>query len=105
MKSARFDWERGRIIEEERVRVLLIGISCALWAMWLLGRAHEHIPKCKPTTNKPQPRRKSSIKQGIGACINASKKHRALSRSTPPVPRVLDYQRTFGQFAHIQVMQ
>jgi hypothetical protein len=45
------------------------------------------------------------IKQGIGAFINASKKHRALSLSTPPVPRVLDYQRTFGQFAHIHVMQ
>ena len=105
LKSALFDWERGRIIEEERVRVVLIGISCALWAMWLLGRAHEHIPKCKPTTTKPQPRRKSSIKQGIGAFINTSKKHRALSLSTPRVPRVLDYQRTFGQFAHIHVMQ
>jgi len=105
LKSALFDWERGRIIEEERVTVLLIGISCALWAMWLLGRAHEHIPKCKPTTTKPQPRRKSIIKQGIGAFINASKKHCALSLSTPPVPRVLDYQRTFGQFAHIHVMQ
>ena len=105
LKSALFDWERGRIIEEEWVTVLLIGISCALWAMWLLGRAHEHIPKCKPTTTKPQPRRKSSIKQGIGAFINTSKKHRAVSLSTPPVPRVLDYQRTFGQFAHIHVMQ
>src|ERR671927_353152 len=65
LKSALFDWERGRIVEPERVTVLLIGISCALWAMWLLGRAHEHIPNCKPTTSKPQPRRKSIIKQGI----------------------------------------
>lgn len=105
LKSALFDWERGRIIEEERVTVLLIGISCALWAMWLLGRAHEHIPKCKPTTTKPQPRRKSIIKQGISAFITASKKHRVLSLPTPPLPRVLDYQRTFGPLARDDVMQ
>jgi hypothetical protein len=30
LKSALFDWERGRIVEEERVTILLIGISCAL---------------------------------------------------------------------------
>ena len=105
LKSALFDWERGRIIEEERVTVLLIGISCALWAMWLLGRAHEHIPNCKPTTTKPQPRRKSIIKQGISAFTIASKKHRAVSLPTPPLPRVLDYQRTFGPLANNDVMQ
>jgi hypothetical protein len=105
LKSALFDWERGRIVEEERVTVLLIGISCALWAMWLLGRAHEHIPKCKPTTNKPQPRRKSIIKQGISAFTTASKKHRVLSLPTPPLPRVLDYQRTFGPLARDDVMR
>jgi DDE family transposase len=105
LKSALFDWERGRIVEEERVTVLLIGISCALWAMWLLGRAHEHIPKCKPTTSKPQPRRKSIIKQGISAFTIASKKHRALSLPTSPLPRVLDYQRTFGPLANDDVMQ
>jgi DDE family transposase len=105
LKSALFDWERGRIVEEERVTVLLIGISCALWALWLLGRAHEHIPNCKPTTTKPQPRRKSLIKQGISAFAIASKKHRTLTLSTPPLPRVLDYQRTFGQSAQNDVMQ
>ena len=105
LKSALFDWERGRIVEEERVTVLLIGISCAIWAMWLLGRAHEHVPKCKPSTSKPQPRRKSIIKQGISAFTIASKKHRALTLSTPPVTRVLDYQRTFGPLAKDDVMQ
>jgi hypothetical protein len=40
LKSALLDWECGRIIKEEWVTVLLIGISCALWAMWLLGQAH-----------------------------------------------------------------
>jgi hypothetical protein len=104
LKSTLFDWERGRISKEERVMVLLIGISCALWAMWLLGRAHEHIPKHKPSTTKPQPRRKSIIKQGISAFTNAIKKHRALSLPTPPQPRVLDYEHTFGEFAKNDVM-
>ena len=105
LKSALFDWERGRITDEERVTVLLIGISCALWVMWLLGRAHEHIPKCKPTTTKPQTRRKSIIKQGISAFTNATKKHRTLSLGTPPQLRVLDYERTFRPVAKNDVMQ
>jgi hypothetical protein len=105
LKSALFDWERRRIVEQERATVLLIGISCALWAMWLLGRAHEHIPACKPSTTKPQPRRKSIIKQGISAFTNASKKHRALSLPTPPLPRVLDYQRMFCSLANNHVLQ
>lgn len=105
LKSALFDWERGRIVEEERVTVLLIGISCALWAMWLLGRAHEHIPKRKPTTIKPQARRKSIIKQGISAFTNANKQHRQLTLGTPPQPRVLNYERTFGELAKNHVMQ
>lgn len=65
IKSALFQWERGRVLEPERVEVLLIGLSCALWVMWLLGRAYEHVPKRKPTTTTPQKRRKSIIKQGI----------------------------------------
>jgi hypothetical protein len=105
LKSALFDWERGRVVEEERVTVLLIGISCALWAMWLLGRAHEGVPKRKPSTTKPQSRRKSIIKQGISAFTNATKKHRALSLGTPPQLRVLDYQHTFGELAKDDVMQ
>ena len=105
MKSALFDWERGRIIEEERVTVLLIGISCALWAMWLLGRAHERLPKRKLTTSTVQSRRKSIIKQGISVFTNATKKHLALSLGTPPQLRVLDYQHTFGELAKDDVMQ
>jgi Transposase DDE domain len=31
IKSALFHWERGRVIEPERVEVLLIALSCALW--------------------------------------------------------------------------
>ena len=65
IKSALFHWEQGRVIEPERVEVLLIGLSCALWVMWMLGRAYEHIPKRKPSTTTPQKRRKSIIKQGI----------------------------------------
>ena len=105
LKSALFDWERGRIIEEERVTVLLIGISCALWAMWLLGRAHEHIPNCKPPTTKPQPRRKSIIKQGLSVFMIALKRHRPLTLGTPPQVRVLDYEHTFSSLAKNDVMQ
>lgn len=105
LKSALFDWERGRITEPERVEVLLIGISCALWAMWLLGRAHERIPKRKATTTKPQQRRKSIIKQGIAAFKQATKKKRSLTLQAPPKPRVLDYERMFGQLSSDHVMQ
>jgi hypothetical protein len=65
IKSGLFNWERGRVKEPERVEVLLIGVSCALWVMWMLGRVYEHIPKRKPTTTTLQKRRKSIIKQGI----------------------------------------
>ena len=85
--------------------VLLIGISCALWAMWLLGRAHERIPNYKPTTTKPQPRRKSIIKQGISAFTIAVKRHRPLTLGTPSQLRVLDYERTFSPLAKNDVMQ
>lgn len=105
LKSALFDWERTRIIEFERVDVLLIGISCALWAMWLLGREHEQFPVLKPTTSKPQPRRKSIIQCGMSAFTNASKHNRPLTLSTPPQPRVLDYVRTFAPLAKNDVMQ
>jgi len=105
LKSALFDWERGRIVDPDRVSVLLIGISWALWAMWILGRAHERIPKRKPTTTKPQSRRKSIIKQGISAFTNANKQHRRLTLGSPPQPRVLDYERTFGELANNDVMQ
>jgi len=105
LKSALFDWERGRVTEPARVEVLLIGIGCALWAMWLLGRAHEHVPKRKSTTTKPQQRRKSIIKQGSTVFKHASKKKRSLIIPTPPMPRVLDYERMFGQLAQNHVMQ
>jgi len=104
LKSALFDWERGRIIAFERVEILLIGISCALWAMWLLGRAHEHHPRHKASTTTPQPRRKSILQQGISAFTNASKKKRMLIIPSPPKPRVLDYERTFQPFAKDHVM-
>jgi len=105
LKSGLFDWERTRVVEFERVDVMLIGMSCALWAMWLLGREHEQIPVLKATTSKPQPRRKSIIQCGISAFTNASKQHRRLLLSTPPKPRVLDYVRTFVPLAKNDVMQ
>lgn len=104
LKSALFDWERTRIIEFERVEILLIGISCAIWALWLLGREHERIPKHKSTTTTAQPRRKSILQEGISAFTNASKKQRILSLTTPPKPRVLDYVRTFQPLLKDNVM-
>jgi hypothetical protein len=105
LKSALFDWERSRITDFDLVEVLLIGISCALWAMWLLVRAHERVPMVKPTTTTVQPRRKSIIQCGISAFTNDSKKQRALALSTPPQPRVLDYRRTFEPLVKDDVMQ
>jgi Transposase DDE domain len=96
IKSALFNWERGRVLEPERVEVLLIGLSCALWVMWMLGRSYEHIPKRKPTTTTPQKRRKSIIKQGIDIFEKFKKKKTDLVLEVPPRPRVLDYERTFG---------
>jgi len=93
IKSALFHWEQGRVIEPERVEVLLIGLSCALWVMWMLGRAYEHIPKRKPSTTTPQKRRKSIIKQGIDVFEKFRKRKMILRLELPPQPRVLDYER------------
>jgi len=95
LKSALFNWERGRVQQPERVEVLLIGLSCALWVMWMLGRAYEHIPKRKPTTATAQKRRKSIIKQGIDIFDKFKKKKIEFVLELLPRPRVLDYVRTF----------
>jgi hypothetical protein len=95
IKSALFNWERGRVKEPERVEVLLIGLSCALWVMWMLGRAYEQIPKRKPSTMTPQTRRKSIIKQGIDIFETFRKKKIELVLEVLPRPRVLDYERIF----------
>lgn len=95
IKSALFNWERGRVTEAERVEVLLIGVSCALWVMWMLGRAYEQTPKRKPSTTQPQKRRKSIIKQGIDIFEKFRKKKIEIELELPPPPRVLDYERTF----------
>jgi hypothetical protein len=96
IKSGLFNWERGRVKEPERVEFLLIGVSCALWVMWMLGRVYEHIPKRKPTTTTLQKRRKSIIKQGIDIFEKFQKKKINLVLELPPRPRVLDYERTFS---------
>lgn len=95
MKSAYFAWERGRVTQPKRVLVLLIAVSCALWALWLLGRAHERIPKRQVTNRKPQTRRCRLIKQGRNAFREAVKARRSLTIPPPPAPRVLDYPRSF----------
>src|SRR5215210_7516706 len=95
-KRGLFDWEQGRVTLFRRVEVLLIGIYCTLWALWIIGRQHESIPRGKSTTTTPQPRRKTIIKQAIAFYVYALKHKRRLTIGAPPPPRVLTYERTFG---------
>jgi hypothetical protein len=98
LKSAMFDWERGRVTAPERVTVLLMGFGCAFWALWLLGRAHERRSRRKPTTSREQRRRQNVIKRGWDVLQAARKKRRKLALPSPPEPRVLTYQRRFPGF-------
>lgn len=94
-KSNMFDWERGRVTKTERVVVLLMGFGAACWALWLLGRTHEHIPRCKPETTRPQPRRRNVLKHGaITFCTRAKRLQTTVLPKLPAV-RVLDYPRFF----------
>jgi len=95
LKSALFEWERGRVVSAERVEVLLIGVSCAIWAMWLLGRLYEHIPRRNAGNTRPQQRRKSILKQGITAFVHATKQKQILVLPAVFPPRVLEYERQF----------
>jgi hypothetical protein len=90
-----FDWERGRVIKSERVLVLLMGFGTACWALWLLGRTHEHIPRCKPTTSCPQPRRRNILKHGAITFCTKSKRGEHLVLPRLVATRVLDYPRFF----------
>lgn len=97
LKSARFDWEQGRVTEPHRVRVLLMGVSCALWGLWLLGRAHERIPRANGTTRQPQARRHRLIADGYAAFLTAWKRGQPLQMPAPAPPRVWEYERVFAR--------
>jgi hypothetical protein len=98
LKSALFDWERGRVKEPSRVTILLMGFGCACWALWLLGRANERLPRRKPTTTRTQLRRQNVIKRGWEV-LQAARKRRCLPIiPQPPAPRVLEYQKRFPGF-------
>ena len=73
-KSNMFDWERGRVTKTERVLVLLMSFGVACWALWLFGRTHEHIPQCKETTTRPQPRRRNILKPGAITFVTRTKR-------------------------------
>jgi len=94
-KSTMFDWERGRVTKTERVLVLLMGFGAACWALWLLGRIHEHIPQCKETTTRPQPRRRTILKHGAITFRTTTKRGEPLVLPKLPAARVLDYPRFF----------
>ncbi len=95
-KSAVFDWEQSRMRHMARVEVLLIGVACATWMLWMLGRDHEQQPRLKPTTQKPQPRRVRIIRIGIKVCRDLCTGRRTLASITLPPLRVLDYERMFA---------
>lgn len=95
LKSALFSWERSRVREWERITVLLIGVACATWSLWMVGRAHERRPTHKPTTTKPQPRRRRVVKEGLRVLDDVVKGRRKLVLDQLPPLRVLDYERTF----------
>jgi hypothetical protein len=82
--------------EWERITVLLIGVACATWTLWIVGRAHERRPKHKPTTTKPQPRRRRVVKEGLRVLDDVVKGRRKLVLDQLPSLRVLDYERTFA---------
>jgi hypothetical protein len=90
-----FDWERGRVTKTERVLVLLIGFGTACWALWLLGRTHEHIPQCKETTIRPQPCRRNILKHGAITFRTKTKRGEPLVLPKLTATRVLDYPRFF----------
>jgi hypothetical protein len=95
-KSGLFDWERGRVTIFRRVEVLLIGIYCTLWALWIIGRQHEYIPCRKSTTATPHHRRRAIIKHALAIYGWAMKPKRPLTIGSPPAPRVLTYERALS---------
>lgn len=104
-KSAVFQWEQSRITDHARITVLLIGVACATWVLWMLGRWREHRPRIKPTTTKAQPRRVRVIRLGIHACADILTRRIALPSLTLPAFRVLDYERAWVPPNQGHVMQ
>jgi hypothetical protein len=98
LKSALFNWERGRVVAPARVMVLLMGFGCACWALWLLGRSNERKTRRKTTTTRTQLRRQNLLKRGWDVLQAARKRRRMPTIPLPPAARVLDYQRRFPGF-------
>ena len=98
LKSALFNWERGRVTAPARVAVLLMGFGCACWALWMLGRCNERTSKRKRTTTRSQLRRQTIIKRGWEVLQAARKRRQMPKMPAPPEPRVLTYQRRFPGF-------
>ena len=91
-----FDWERGRVCKASRVYVLLMACGCAMWALWLLGRTRERVPKRKPTTRRAQQRRRNVFQVGAAVFRTACKRKQVLVLPDPPAPRVMSYPRVFS---------
>lgn len=98
LKSALFDWERGRVVKPARVAVLLMGFGCACGALWMLGRRNERVSQRKRTTTRTQLRRQNIIKRGWDVLQSARKRRQMPVMPAPPAARVLTYQRRFPGF-------
>lgn len=95
LKSAGFGWERSRITDLGRITALLVGVACATWLLWMLGRLRDRRPRLRPTTTTPQPRRLNVFRLGVQFCRDLCT---GRSRDVPlvvPSFRTLDYERVF----------
>jgi hypothetical protein len=95
LKSAGFGWERSRITVKERIAALLVGVACATWLLWMLGRVRDHRPRLRPTTTTPQARRVNMFRLGAQVCRDVCTGRSGAVRLVLPPFRTLAYDRIF----------
>lgn len=100
MKSAGFGWERSRVTALGRVTALLVGVACATWLLWMLGRQRDHRTGLRPPTTSPQPRRVTIFRLGVWHCRDISTgRHHTVTWIVPPF-RTLTYERPIRPSPH-----
>lgn len=93
LKSDGFGWERSRITDIKRVTALLVGVACATWLLWMLGRQRDRRPSLRPTTTTAQPRRANVFRLGVWHCRDVSTGRPHTITWKLPAFRTLDYER------------